>query len=390
MPSTFKSPEVQFYDMDDETASRQESPDNNIPLIPAHFWNVQYLLQVPGALIAASSLDPARVAEVFAETKPKFEAPSSYSPPGLSEFPSRLSVPPISPYDGKPSSLRPFCSQLNNQIQSHNHLFPSEISKVRFAYQCLGPGALIKMRSCFRCLEDPSAPPEITTMNEFMAALRQQCQDPGLEDKATRAVETMTQRNMKFQDFITLFEDNIVDSTYGLSEKGVWKKMLERRLSYKLRDILLSASDAPTEYHAFVTYLRKKDAGIQEMRAAFPSTSTPTSTFAPTPNWLPQREKSPTSFRPMNQGQSISPWSQRANELTTSQGGTAMDLDAISREKGPDGRLTPQAKDARRSLGRCFRCNTKGHLALNCSLNNSGISVSTAESISEGSELLKG
>lgn len=40
-----------------------------------------------------------------------------------------------------------------------------------------------------------------------------------------------------------------------------------------------------------------------------------------------------------------------------------MDFDFVSRQKDSDGRLTQQAKDARRTLGRCFWCNKPGHIA---------------------------
>lgn len=133
-------------------------------------------------------------------------------------------------------------------------------------------------------------------MNEFMTALKQQSQDLGLDNKATRAVETMTQRNMSFQDFITHFEDIIIGSTFGCSEKSIWKNMLKCRISYNLRDIILSPSYVPTEYHAFVTYLRKKDAGIQEIRAAL--SSYPKTMYAP--NTLSPGKKFTMSFKPVN------------------------------------------------------------------------------------------
>ncbi len=56
------------------------------------------------------------------------------------------------------------------------------------------------------------------------------------------------------------------------------------------------------------------------------------------------------------------------DDLPVSQGGSKMDLDNVSKERGPDGRLTQAARDARRSLGRCFRCNQPGHLAISCPL----------------------
>lgn len=176
----------------------------------------------------------------------------------------------------------------------------------------------------------------------------------------------MSQKNMTFHEFITKFQDNLADSTYADVDKATWKKMLERRLSYKLRDILLSASDVPTDYYDFVAYLREKDSRIQEFQSAFPKSANPRS--------YPLSVPKPTShFHP-------SAHTSEFKELTVSQGGSAMDLDLISREKDLNGRLTSRAKDARRSLGRCYRCNIQGHLAINCPLGKSvGDSVSSIE-----------
>lgn len=132
---------------------------------------------------------------------------------------------------------------------------------------------------------------------------------------------------MKFHDFITIFEDNMVDSSYGKQDKSQWQVMLQRRLSPRLRNALVMASDVPKDYHAFVTYLRKKDAAFQEIQASRPST-------------MPWR----SSYTPNH-------FSQVIHEPTVSQGGSAMDLDIVSEERQPDGRLTAQAKDARRALG---------------------------------------
>ncbi|KAI1006282.1 hypothetical protein K3495_g1939 [Podosphaera aphanis] len=170
-------------------------------------------------------------------------------------------------YDGQPSSLRSFCSQLINQFQGLEGQI-SEAEKVRYAYQLLGPGALAKMRSSFRCLEDPLAPADINTLNEFLATFRQRCQDPGLEERASYVVDNLQQKNMRFHDFITIFEDNMADSSYGSLDKSQWRVMLRRRLPIRLRNALVMATDIPTDYHQLVAYLREKDAGFHEVKAS--------------------------------------------------------------------------------------------------------------------------
>lgn len=353
-----------------------------VELIPSDLWSIPYL-QLPGILQAATRINPVCVGEVCLASQVAAPPPITHRVPEAPIPRIRVSAPPIQPYDGKSSTLRAFSSQLVNEIQSDESQFPTEMSKVRFAYRCLGPGALAKMRSSFRCLEDPSIPAEITTLKSFLLALRQRCQDPSLCEKASLTVEALYQKNTNFHDFITLFEDNMADSTYADHEKSHWKVMLQRRLSIRLRNALVVATDVPTEYHAFVAYLRVKDAAFQEIQASKYSSHSPGNTRTSFISPQPPVPGNSVPFIPRPQP-NVSP------ELTVSQGGTAMDLDNISDERGPDGRLTPQAKNARRALGRCLRCNKEGHIAINCPLGtSSNFSISTADQTPSISNSLK-
>ncbi|KAI0998176.1 hypothetical protein K3495_g10016 [Podosphaera aphanis] len=295
---------------------------------------------------------------VTPSTQPIYSAPSAF----------RISAPPITPYDGTHEKLRPFVSQLLNQGQGQ--LFPDEFAKVRLAYQCLGPGALAKMRSFFRYLEDPSQPQDIKPLSDFITALKQCCQDPGLLEKASTAVETLYQGNSTFHEFITVFEDNLVDSIYASHDKSHWKAMLERRLSNDLKRALLTAYNVPREYHGFVAYLRTLDAGLQTIRSSRRTNPPSAGPFVPT-------------IRP-NPSLARHPLPPNSESLTISQGGSAMDLDIVSRQRQLNGKLTLQAKDARRALGRCVRCNREGHIAVNCLLESRTIaSAALKESTSE-------
>lgn len=341
-----------------QPAGQVSSGSQPLQLLSPELWSLPYITFTPEILFAATQTDAKRVSELFASSTPSISQPSP-----------RVSVPAITSYDGRPATLRSFCSQLVNQIQGEQ--FSSEMAKVRFAYQCLGPGALAKMRSSFRCLEDQSIAPEIETLDEFLTALKQRCQDPSLQDSATTKVENMRQGNMKFHEFITLFEDNMVDSIYAKVSKSNWKLMLERRLSSQLRSIMLSSSDVPDEYHAFVAFLRRKDAGLQEILASTtpPAISRPQFPSFSFPKQVASHIKTSTS------------------DLPVSKGGSAMDLDVLSREKGLDGRLTAQAKSARKALGRCVWCNKPGHIAATCPLNSRNVTAATIEVAGSEEEL---
>lgn len=371
---SFSDSEAMADRLQDQDINMEREPSSRLVLLPPELWSRDYLIYCPGVLSEATLANPTRVAELFATTQNSPVLVSSLSTPIASPAPNPLSrpTPPrITPYDGSSINLRPFCSQLLNQIQDAEGYFPTEISKVRFAYQCLGSGALIKMRSSFRCLEDPNVPQEINTLDQFIKAIKQRCQDPALIDKASHAAETIYQGSMSFHDFITVFEDNMADSTYADLDKSQWKAMLKRRLAPELRRALLCAYNVPEEYHAFVAYLRDIDSEIQSIR----SSKRPNQT---------NRQEAPTRTP------AVTPIETQKLELTVSQGGTAMDLDTISRCKDENGRLTQEAKDARRKLGRCIRCNKSGHIVINCPLGFKPTSIALADvEMSENNQQLK-
>lgn len=88
-----------------------------------------------------------KVAKLFANQPPSTPASdiTPLAPNTSTIFP--VSAPTITPFDGQPSNLRAFYSQLVNQINGSEYQFLIEIAKFQFAYTCLGPGALIEMRS---------------------------------------------------------------------------------------------------------------------------------------------------------------------------------------------------------------------------------------------------
>ncbi|KAI1001179.1 hypothetical protein K3495_g7022, partial [Podosphaera aphanis] len=118
--------------------------------LPPNLWNLPYITHAKN-LDKAVGINAARVSELFAQ------APTSTTLQDTPRPPPRLPAPPMQLYDGQPSSLRSFCSQLINQFQGLEGRI-SEAEKVRYACQLLGSGALAKIRSSFRCLEDPLDP----------------------------------------------------------------------------------------------------------------------------------------------------------------------------------------------------------------------------------------
>ncbi|KAI1007963.1 hypothetical protein K3495_g268 [Podosphaera aphanis] len=196
-----------------------DTSESEIPMLSPEMWSLAYL-NAPGALGPAIQIDRDRVAQIYATASAPATAPPAYTapvPPAPMPQMHRPTVPPPTPFDGTSTNLRPFISQLQTQFVDQPDCFRDEGSKVRYAYRCLGPVALGKMRSSFRCYEDASVPPEIVNIEQFYTALRQLCQDPGLVERANRTVEKLYQKNMKFHDFISIFEDNCENAISPLS-----------------------------------------------------------------------------------------------------------------------------------------------------------------------------
>jgi hypothetical protein len=261
---------------------------------------------------------------------------------------------PTPSFDGKSENLRPFIGTLTNKLQGNADHFRSEFDQVAFAYQCLSDRAADRIRSHFRHLYDPSAAPEITSIKAFVDLLQRYFSDPAARQKADSTLNTFAQRNLPFHEFIARFEDLLADSSWAEYDRSAaWIKLLQPKLSDELYDKVVAADAVPKTYDAYVDWLRAKDTLIQARKATRPERATPTSRPAP------------AAARPALAVPAV-PVAPVA--LPVSRGGSAMDLDSKSKEKGPDGKLTPAAKDARRALGRCLRCNEAGHIAISCPL----------------------
>ncbi|RKF79301.1 hypothetical protein GcM3_056032 [Golovinomyces cichoracearum] len=146
MESNYASPKLTDY---------MDTDFGLVELISSDLWSLSYL-SLPGILKAATRANPVRVGEVCMALA-NLQSPCLSAPAPEISSPIRISVPQIHPYDGKSENLYPFRSQLVNEIQSNENQFPTEMTKARFAYRCLGPGTLNIIRTSFRCLEDLSA-----------------------------------------------------------------------------------------------------------------------------------------------------------------------------------------------------------------------------------------
>lgn len=353
-----------------------QSMDTTKDFPSADQWTAKFLKD-PKNFAAAMRLDPEKVFNVLTEKIDQLESASSASKPASTTTPtgnidlatlvqamqamqqpiaktlksSKLPDPEL--YDGTAKNLPNFLANLNIKLMGNRDHFANEYDQVCYAHTRLSPHVTARMRADFRCFEDPSVPPVIMNMQQFVMKLKYYFDDPAREQKADEKLLTLKQRSLPFDVFFSEFEQTLQDSSYANNVESV-VPILNKALSRELKQSFISGLP-PRDYNGLVQECKERDTRIQQYLADLPNpqykkNNMSNTTHKPSPTVVQSTAVKPPVFR------------------TVSQGGTAMDLDTISKQKGPDGHLTAEAKQARRTLGRCLRCNTKGHMAIACPL----------------------
>lgn len=357
MARSFGDADMEFHDASSIDNDALPAPDrHSIALLPSEFWSTAYLMANPQILDQATRTNPRRVGEVFAQAS----APPVNSPPPPQQQQPRVTrarVPDPQAYDGTTGRLYAFLDALTNKITVDAHLFDTEDSKVGYAYACLAPKAQERLSVDFAHYRDPSATKStsVSTFPEFVKLLKRRFDDPNRGQKADQQVVTMKQGSRTFSDFLVDWNNALTHSGYKSDPDGTKIRLLTAALSYNLRQNFVGREKPVDSYDSFVDFCKKVDADLQELASIRPHSVQPSRSSAPVrPSAVPLASTSiaepPTT------------------PLTVMQGGDLMDLDAKSREKTTDGKLTERAKDARRALNRCLRCNRPGHIARNCPL----------------------
>lgn len=366
-------------------------PAAGIVLLPDNLWSIAYL-SIPAILDQATRVNPSRVAEVFSQASVTSVAPPT-APAVAAPRPFRARVPDPEPYDGSVDKLYPFMDALVNKLTVDCHLYLTEEDKVGYAYACLSPRAQDAISVEFAHLRDPSLSASVRSFVDLVRLLKRRFDDPGRREKANRRLTTMKQGNRSFADFLVDWNRTLADSEYAADPPTICVRLLRSALSIELLTHFVGRSVPTNDYDAFIDFCKELDAQLQQIaslrRNIFPRSPTADSARSPpaatptyTPRPAPAAPSAPRPFAafappaPRPFGASAPPalrtfpatprLSRSADDRLVSQGGNKMDLDAASEERDPSGRVTPAAREARRILGHCYRCNGKGHLAQTC------------------------
>lgn len=344
---------------------RQSAPPRNLVLLPPDMWTLAYL-GLPGVLDIATRRNPQRVAELVS-SPPVPQAPQpavAAAPPPIPAHRSRIPDPVA--YDGSVEKLYPFIRSFTNKVRIDSGLFDSAEAAIGYGFSCLSPAVQDRLSAEFAFLEDPSLPTPVRSIEQFVQLLVRHFDDPGRRAKADRQLFALHQGNRTFTVFFAEWSQALRHSSHAAESDNSRKAILRNALNAELSRVFITA-EVPDTFDEFVEVCRRYDARIQQENANHRPTyrSAPPSAPAwktPAPAAATAALRAPSYPRPVPQPGSLRP------SLTTAQGGDAMDLDAASKERGSDGRLTPRAREARMKLNRCLRCNQPGHIASRCPL----------------------
>lgn len=344
--------------MEIDSQRTSETLPGPIALLPSAAWSKEYLSASSLVLHAATLADPEKVASVFSAVTEPTRTPSR-----------TIHIPDPVKYDGKAEHLKGFLEELAVKINYNVEAFPTEGHKVAYAFACLEP----EVRKALGNRFSAAGRAAVRSLDEFVDLLTHRFDDPARQEKADLKLDEMKQRGRNFLDFHAEFETTLAESSYADSSEATKIHLLRARISRELNDIFHYVS-VPTEYEAFVRKCHKKEAAYKVGQAM----TNPGANKARLPSPSSSSSKPPI------------PFSRRAasplDSIPVSKGGNMMDLDAVSRQKGPDGRLTEAAKRARLALRRCLRCNETGHIVRTCPLGESAGPAKTLLAITEAGE----
>lgn len=336
---------------------------SGFPLLPPEHWSLEYL-KLPGVLGPATAANQARVIEVLTGAGPTSTA--THTAPSA---PTRARLPDPERYDGTVQNLYPFLDSLALKVQGDEHLFPDEMSKVNYGYACLSISAKNRLAIEFGYLRDPSKTPTITTFPDFFELLKRRFDDPSRRSKANGKLTKLKEGARPFHVFAVEWTDTLAHSSFVTAPDDVKISLLSDAISFNLKDKFITRPPpADATFDEYVAYCQDTDARIQDLREQQIGFRQRNSSPPGRPNQTRFSRQTSSTLgsstyprQPLDHGRPP-----RADQMLVSQGGNRMDLDSVSQEKDNDGRLTDRAKEARRRLGRCLRCNGSGHFAFQC------------------------
>jgi len=261
------------------------------------------------------------------------------------------------PFLGENGDLDRFTSQLYNKLRMNADRYPTEETKVGYAFSRLkGPPA--KAMEGFWSKGSTT----IYTLDEFVGNLERLYGNPHKKEHAVFEWLRLRQRNRRFTEFLAEFER--LANLGGVQGDDRLQPQLELAISDELRNRMITLDVIPSDYLGFrnkclqIESRLANAASLSTISRSSPAVGPPRATL-PRAAPLVQVISSAPSPRP-NSSPATGPNAIPVSNRTTTEGGNLMDL---SRIRGP---LTPEEKQRRRDNNLCLYCAGPGHIAREC------------------------
>jgi hypothetical protein len=253
-------------------------------------------------------------------------------------------------FDGsKPEELRTWILQLRNKLAAQPTRYPSEQSRLRYAFNRLTGAALNQLRSY---ADEDTGDIALNSLNDLLAVLRQAYDDPDRSRTAAREIRRLRQKNLPFSTYLADFRRLMGDLNW---DEIAQKDQLYEGLSEEMKDALLHRAASDDTLAAFINLCKDVDNRIRA-RAEERKPPLSRSTVTTTSHRSTHRPSAPaTSTAPATTG------NHPTNSNSGNYGPVPMELSAARREAERQ-----RIRDERMAKGQCTYCGSDQHFRLDC------------------------
>jgi hypothetical protein len=263
-------------------------------------------------------------------------------------------------FDGsQPDEICTWILLLRNKLAAQAHRYPTESSKLRYAFGRLQGDAFDMVRSH---LSEDTGALSLGSLNELLAVLRQAYDDPDRAHTARIAARTLKMRPLQFTAYLAPFRRLMGDLDWDdgaqrdqLNE-GLTAQM-KRSLEYRPRPLTLAEL-----IELCVEYDARHRATAIEFAATTPARPSPTaSSSRPSASRAavvaPLPASRPAASRPAASRPAAAPVAQPTDANSGNYGPAPMNLSAAERLR---------MRNERMARGECTYCGVLGHFRLQC------------------------
>jgi hypothetical protein len=254
-------------------------------------------------------------------------------------------------FDGtKPEELRTWILQLRNKLAAQPTRYPTEESRLRYAFNRLSGAALHQIRSYG---DEHTGNITLDSLNDLLAILCQAYDDPDRSRTAAREVRRLRQKNLPFSTYLADFRRLMGDLNW---DEMAQKDQLYEGLSEEMKDALTHREATDDTLTAFINLCKDVDNRIRaRAEERKPSASSRPSVTTTSHRSTPRPTASTAPAAPATSG------NHPTNSNSGNYGPAPMELSAARREAERQ-----RIREERMAKGQCTYCGSDQHFRLDC------------------------